>query len=388
MLTAVHNNPAVILTCLLLVAGCGRDGESQAVPADGASNARAGVVHVSPEAQRELVVEPLLHNPVRQEVIIQGRMQYGLDGFVRLSSPLPGVVKAVRGRLGDLARRGQALLSIHSADIGTAYSDFTKAESDRRLAHQSFQLTADLYNVKALPEKEYEQAENDLQKAEAEYVRARERLLALNVSESELAKPMDQRQITARFDVKSPLDGVIVEKHVTVGQLVKPEDVLYTIADPDRLQAVGEVYERDLRMLRLGMSASVHVESFPAIVFPATIAYIGDVVDAATRTIKVRCSVTNLDHKLKADMFVRIEIDVASQSEGLGVPPSALIRIGDKTFTYVQRSPVEYERREVVTGPLSGELIEIRDGIKLGERIVMKGGLLLEGALEKGPLRP
>lgn len=388
MTSVIHNNTAVILACLLLLAGCSRDGESQAVPAERASNAGADVVRVSPEAMRELVVKPLLHNAVRQEVIVQGRMQYGLDGFVRLSSPLPGVVKAVRGRLGDIARKGQALLSIQSADIGTAYSDFTKAESDRRLAHQSFQLTSDLYKVKALPQKEYEQAENDLQKAEAEYVRARERLLVLNVPESELAKPVDQRQITARFDVKSPLNGVIVDKQVTVGQVVKSDEVLYTIANPDLLQAVGEVYERDLRMLKPGMTASVHVESFPKIVFPATIAYIGDVVDPATRTIKVRCDVANLDHKLKADMFVRIQIDVASQTEGLGIPPSALIRIGDKTFTYVQRSPVEYERREVVTGPLSGELIEIRDGLKIGERIVMKGGLLLEGALEKGPSRP
>jgi membrane fusion protein, heavy metal efflux system len=170
---------------------------------------------------------------------------------------------------------------------------------------------------------------------------------------------------------------------VTVGQLVEPAKVLYTIANPDLLQAVGEIYERDLRLIKPGMTASVRVESFPDIVFPATIAYIGDVVVPETRTIKIRCDVTNLEHKLKNDMFVRIHLDVSEQTLALALPRSALIRMGDKTFIFIQRSPEKYERREVVTGPVLGEQIEIQDGARSGERVVVKGGLLLQGALEK-----
>ena len=131
------------------------------------------------------------------------------------------------------------------------------------------------------------------------------------------------------------------------------------------------------------MAASVRVESYPAKAFPAIIAYIGDVVDPETRTIKIRCDVTNLDHKLKADMFVRIHIDVSEQTQALALPQSALIRMADKTFIFVQHSPEEYERREVVTGPILEEQIEIQGGVRSGERVVVKGGLLLQGALDK-----
>jgi cobalt-zinc-cadmium efflux system membrane fusion protein len=379
-------NPKSILLAgilSLLVSGCGRADESGAVPPQTSAAPDPNVVHVSRDAQTELLVEPIQYKPVTQEIIVQGRIHYGMDGFVKLSSPLSGLVKTVRGRLGEAVRANQPLLTIQSADIGTAYSDFAKAESDWQLAQRSFQLASDLYQVKAIPQKEFEQAENDFMKTQAEYQRARGRLRVLKISERELDKPPDQRKLTARFDVKAPLDGIIVEKSVTVGQLVEPAKVLYTIANPDLLQAVGEIYERDLRLIKPGMTASVRVESFPDLVFPATLAYIGDVVDPETRTIKIRCDVTNLEHKLKNDMFVRIHLDVSGQTLALALPQSALIRMGDKTFIFIQHNPEEYERREVVTGPVLGEQIEIQGGARSGERVVVKGGLLLQGALEQ-----
>jgi membrane fusion protein, heavy metal efflux system len=382
---AQWNLKSKLVACclLLLLSGCGKADESGAVPPQTSAKPDPNVVRVSPEAQTELLVEPIQHKPVTQEIIVQGRIHYGMDGFVKLSSPLSGLVKAVRGRLGEAVRANQPLLTIQSADIGTAYSDFAKAESDWQLAQRSFQLASDLYQVKALPQKEFEQAENDFMKTQAEYQRARGRLRVLKISERELDKPADQRKLTARFDVKAPLDGIIVDKSVTVGQLVEPQKTLYTIANPDLLQAVGEMYERDLRLVNPGMTASVRVESFPATSFPATIAYIGDVVDPETRTIKIRCDVTNLEHKLKADMFVRIHIDVSQQTQALALPQSALIRMADKTFIFIQHNPEEYERREVVTGPILGEQIEIQGGARSGEQVVIKGGLLLQGVMDK-----
>lgn len=382
---APWNRKSILVAgCLgLLVFGCTRADESGAVPGQPAGKADPNVVHVSREAQAELVVEPMQHKPVTQEIIVQGRIQYGMDGFVKLSSPLSGLVKIVRGRLGEAVRANQPLLTIQSADIGTAYSDFAKAESDWQLAQRSFQLASELYEVKAIPQKEFEQAQNDFMKTQAEYQRAKDRLLVLKISERELAKPPDQRKLTARFDVKSPLDGIIVDKSVTVGQLVEPEQTLYTIANPDMLQAVGEIYERDLRLVKVGMAASVRVESSPEVPFPGAIAYIGDVVDPETRTIKLRCDVANLEHKLKADMFVRIHIDVSEQTQALALPQSALIRMADKMFVFVQHNPEEYERREVVTGPIQGDQIEIQGGVRSGERVVVKGGLLLQGEMDK-----
>ena len=190
-------------------------------------------------------------------------------------------------------------------------------------------------------------------KRKAEYQRTRRRLLALPVPKAELDKPHDQRRITARFDLKAPFNGVVVEKNVSVGQLVVTTDILYTVADLDVLQAVGDIYERDLPLVKPGLSAWVTTEAFHQPRFPATVALVGDVVDPKTRTIKIRCDVKNLNHQLKADMFARIALEVGVHNTVLPVPRGAVIKLGIQPFVFVQRGPDEYERRQVVTGVTS-----------------------------------
>jgi cobalt-zinc-cadmium efflux system membrane fusion protein len=374
---------SVIVAATLLCQACGKDTETQALSTREPTDAKSGHVRINPKALQELTVRTVQSQPLGEELIVQGRIQYSLDGFVKISSPLRGLVRAVRVKLGDNVAAGEPILAVESPDIGTAYADFAAAESELHLARRNFELALDLYRVKALPKKDFDLAQTDLRKNKAEYDRARERLLTLKISEKELDKPRDQRRITAQFDVKSPLNGVIVEKLVTVGQLIDTADILYTVADMDVLQAVGEVYERDIRLLSPGITASVKVESFPQDLFPAVITYVGDVVDPTTRTIKIRCDVTNLDRKLKADMFARIHLQVGAQNMGVALPREAVIRMDGDAFVFVQSNQEEYERRQVVTGSLMGDLLEIRDGVKTGEAVVVKGGLLLQSALEK-----
>ena len=281
---------------------------------------------------------------------------------------------------------GQVLLSIESADISAAYSDFVKAESDLNLAKRNYELAKDLYETKALSKKDLVQAENDYLKAQAEFKRARGRLLALRVPASELDKPRAERLITSRFDLKSPLTGTVVERNVTVGQTVgaDPTQMLYTIADLNVLQVVAEVYERDLSSVSKEAPVTVTVEAYPDETFPGTIAYVGDVVDPTTRTIKVRCNVTNRDLKLKPEMFARVQLKVGSGTPALAVPKEAVIEVAGQAFVFVQSSDGRYVRRPVVTGTISGDTIQIREGLQAGERVVVKGALLLKGEQEKG----
>lgn len=330
---------AALLLAALAFVGCGQRDEGQALSAQ-SSKPPSNIVSVSPRAQDELVVQEIRARPLAEEFVVQGRMQYGPDGYVNVSSPVTGLIKQVQTRLGEVVKSGQVLLTIQSADVGTAYSDFTKAESELDLAQRSYQLARDLLKVKAIPEKEYEQAENDYLKSKAEYDRARRRLLILRVPARELDKPPDQRTITARFDLKSPLNGVVVEKNVTIGAIAAPGTTLYTIANPDLLQAIGEIYERDLRAVKPGMPAVVRSESFPDVSFPATIRYVGDRVDPVSRTIKIRCDVNNIEQKLKVDMFVRIHLGIDSHLAGLAVPEEAVLRLGDEAIVFVERHRV------------------------------------------------
>jgi cobalt-zinc-cadmium efflux system membrane fusion protein len=244
-------------------------------------------------------------------------------------------------------------------------------------------MVRDLYQAKALPKKDLDHAEAEAKRTEADYQRIRERLLVLKVAESELDRPAAVRKITGRFELKAPFDGVIVEKNVSVGQLIDLAESLYTVANTDVLQAVGDIYERDLRMVRVGMPVTVTVDFVPNQRFNGVIRYIGDVVDPTSRTVKIRCDVTNVNHQLKADMFARISVEIGSHGHVVAVPLKAIIRLAEKSYVFVQHSREVFERREVQLGLTFGDFVEVLEGLENGDQIAVEGPLLLEGALEK-----
>lgn len=322
-------------------------------------------------------------NPV---VTLAGKIAYGEDRYSRISSPLQGRVLEVRVKLGDRVKAGDVLLIIDSPDITSAYSEFIKEASDMDFATRAYDLAKDLYENKAIPLKDYKQAENDLVKAKAEFRRAKERLLSLRVPAGELDKPLAEQKITARFEMKSPLTGTVVERTVTPGSIVGGDQsqVLFTVADLDNLQVVADVYERDLDLVHVGQVAAVTVEAYPATTFPGAIAAIGDVVDPNSRTIKVRAWVTNEQHKLKPEMFARLHIQVGDASAFLTVPKEAVLEADGKHFVYIVQGEGKYLKREVKIATASGDQVRVVDGLKPGERIVTKGAVLVKGQEIKG----
>lgn len=322
----------------------------------------------------------------RQGLTLSGKIAYGEDRYSRISSPLQGRVVEVRARLGGRVKAGEILLIVDSPDIAQAYSEYVKEVSDLQYATRAYELAKDLYEDKALSLKDLKQAENELVKARAEFRRAKERLLSLRVKPEELSKPLDKQRITSRYEMKSPLTGVVVERTVTPGQSVTgdADHVLFTIADLDVLEVVADVYERDLALVREGQSAVVKVEAYPDADFPATVIAVGDVVDPVTRTIKVRARVNNETHKLKPEMFARLQLDVSGTGPFLTVPREAVLEVDGKQFVYVVEEGNRYVKREVKTANVSPDQIRVLEGLTQGERIVTKGAVLIKGEEVRG----
>lgn len=370
----------LVVTAVLSLAACGRSEEPTS------SDAATPPTKVAPAVSRD--VETAIVNSSQEEPVftLAGRVAYGEDRYSKISSPLQGRVIEVRVKLGDRVKVGDVLLVIDSPDITSAYSDFVKEASDLEYATRAFELAKDLYESKAVPFKDYKQAENDLVKARAEFRRAKERLLSLRVPAGELGKPLAQQRITARFEMKSPLTGTVVERAVTPGQSVggDPSQVLFTVADLDTLQVVADVYERDIALVKVGQVATVTVEAYPGTAFPAALALVGDVVDPVTRTVKVRAWVTNEEHKLKPEMFARLNIHVGDATLFLAVPKEAVLEADGSHFVYVVQADGRYVKRQVKISSSSGDQVRVLDGLRPGERIVTKGAVLIKGQEAKG----
>lgn len=379
-----------LLLCLALasaviLAACSRNDTSAVAPAASPQAADAPQTESS-ELKKRIEIAEVGYTTSHPALVLSGKVAYGDDLFSRISSPLQGRILEVRARLGDYVKPGDVLLVIDSPEITAVYSDYVKEASELEYSTRGYELAKDLYETKALPQKDLKQAENDLIKARAEFRRAKERLVSLRVPVGELEKPLAQQRITSRFELKSPLAGTVVDRAVTPGQSVggDPDQVLFTVADLSKLQVIADVYERDLSLVKVSQVARVNVEAYPGEDFPAVVAAIGDTVDPSSRTIKVRAWVNNEDHKLKPEMFARLNIDVADANVFLTIPREAVVEVDGKHFVYLVTDGTGYQRHEVKVANVSGDQVRVLEGLSQGQRIVVKGAVLIKGQELKG----
>ena len=372
---------SLVLVCLT---GCGRGDQPPHLNAATPPTSKSAAPPAESQSRIETTVVDFSRS--HQALTLSGKVAYGEDRYSRISSPLQGRVVEVRVHLGDRVKTGDILLVVDSPDIAQAYSEYVKEDSDLQYATRAHELAKDLYENKAMPLKDLKQAENELVKARAEFRRAKERLLSLRVPADEINKPLDRQKITSRFEMKSPLTGIVVERAVTPGQSVggDPSQVLFTVADLDMLQVLADLYERDLALVKDGQFAIVNVEAYPGVDFPATVAAVGDVVDPATRTIKVRAWVNNEAHKLKPEMFARLHLEVGDAAQFIAVPREAVLEVDGKQFVYVVDEQDRYIKREVKVANISPDQVRVVEGLVRGQRIVTKGAVLIKGQEVKG----
>jgi len=380
-----HKAPlAIAIAVFLVVSGCGKS--DQPSSSDSVAAPLEKTVPAPAPAQPRVETAVVEFSQSHQALVLSGKVAYGEDRYSKISSPLQGRVVEVRAHLGDRVKAGDVLLIVDSPDIAQAYSEYVKEDSELQYAARAYDLAKDLYENKAMPLKDLKQAENEVVKARAEFRRAKERLLSLRIPADELTKPLDKQKITSRFEMKSPLTGIVVERAVTPGQSVggDPSQVLFTVADLDMLQVLADLYERDLALVKEGQFAKVTVEAYPGVDFPATVAAIGDVVDPVTRTIKVRAWVNNDPHKLKPEMFARLHLNVGDATPFIAVPREAVLESDGKQFVYVVEEPNRYVKHEVKVSNISTDQVRVLEGLTRGQQIVIRGAVLIKGQEVKG----
>jgi cobalt-zinc-cadmium efflux system membrane fusion protein len=178
--------------------------------------------------------------------------------------------------------------------------------------------------------------------------------------------------------MRSPIAGTVIERSVTNGQFVGPDNPpLMTIADLSAVWVQADVFERDLSHITVGQKAEVTTAAYPTDRFTAQVSHIGSVVDGQTRTSKVRFLVANPNARLKPGMFASTSLYLPQSPSALTVPAKAVFVEGGRSFTYVQVGTQEFVRSAVETVASGTDRLRIVSGLKAGDRVVSDGVLLL-----------
>jgi multidrug efflux pump subunit AcrA (membrane-fusion protein) len=188
------------------------------------------------------------------------------------------------------------------------------------------------------------------------------------------------------LELRAPIDGAVIERKSTVGELVTKGSAIYTISEPKELWLIAEVREHDIGAIKEGQPARFNVLAYPGERFEGKVDRIGTTVEREARTIEVRIGVDNGDGRLKPGMFATVEIVVGQLDGALVVPVSAIQREGDTESVFVAVDVNRFEKRPVKTGLKQPPRVQILEGLKAGEQIVSDGGFILKSEMMKGEL--
>jgi multidrug efflux pump subunit AcrA (membrane-fusion protein) len=192
--------------------------------------------------------------------------------------------------------------------------------------------------------------------------------------------------IGKQLELKSPIDGVVIERAVTTGELVDKSKEVFTISDPTQLWAIAEIKERDIAAVKLGQDATFTTLAYHDEKFAGKVVLIGNQVEAASRTLEVRIAVDNADGRLKPGMFADVEITTTMLENVLAIPDSALQTDGDNQTVFVALDGNKFEKRVVKLGEEQQGRVQVLEGLKADEKVVTDGSFILKSEMLKGEL--
>jgi membrane fusion protein, heavy metal efflux system len=316
-----------------------------------------------------LVVADTVSKEVSRTLSLPAIVEADPARTVKVLPPVAGLVVALKVQLGQRVAQGQELAVIDSGDLAQAFSDDEKARTMLTLTKQALDRQIGLEKSGGGAVKDREQAQSDYAQAKSELDRAETRLRAIGVSG-------DQKE-TRLLTLKAPVAGSVIDLQIAPGAYLNDTTAaIMTIANLETIWVTANVPEKDTSFVSTGQPVNVTFPAYPGQLLSGKVLFVSDVLEPDTRRTKVRIAFDNPERTLKPNMFATASF-VAPTISRVIVPTSALLMANDSTTVFVEVAPWAFERREVEIAYQEANGAVIKAGVKSGERVIVKGGILL-----------
>jgi membrane fusion protein, heavy metal efflux system len=318
----------------------------------------------------KLTIEPVTEEKIQRTLVLPAVVEADPARLVKVLPPLAGRITQLQVQLGQPVESGQPLAVLESSDLRTAYADYDRAKLLLALATKTRDRVRGLGRVGGIAEKEIQQAETDFLTAGAEFQRAEARL-------NQIGAAADTANTSRVLTISSPISGSVIDLAVAPGTFWNdPNAPLMTVADLTTVWVTANVPEKDIALVTKDQPVDVNFVAYPGEVFKGRVLFVSQVLDPDTRRAKVRIAFSNPEDRLKPAMFANVTFFTPTQTMPV-VPTTALVLKKDSNRVFVEIAPWTFEPRSVKTGFQLGNQIVIQEGLKAGDRIVAKGGVLL-----------
>ncbi|ETK18744.1 cobalt/zinc/cadmium resistance protein CzcB [Pseudomonas sp. FH4] len=304
---------------------------------------------------------------------LPGEVRFDEDRTSHIVPRAAGVVESVKVNLGQKVKQGELLAVIASQQISDQRSELAASERRVELARTTFQRERQLWQDKISAEQDYLLARQTLQEAEIALNNARQKMNALSGS-AVLAGGN-------RYELRAPFAGVVVEKHLGVGEVVSETSAAFTLSDLSQVWVTFGVFPKDLNKVQVGKPVKVSSTEMGTDVM-GTVAYVGNLLGEQTRTATVRVSVANPDDSWRPGLFVAVQVATDTYSAAVTVPVEAIQTVEDKPSLFV-RTAEGFITRHVELGVSENGFVEVRQGLEAGAQVATVGSFVLKSELGK-----
>ena len=309
------------------------------------------------------------------DLSVTGAIAPDVSRAIPVISVASGRIISLNVRLGDTVTKGQLLMRVQSNDIAQAYSDHRQAVADEILAKAQRERAQILLDKGAIAQKDYEVAVDVDEKAKITVETTEEHLKVLGA---------DVNHPSSLVDIYAPISGIVTDQQVTTAAgtqgLASPNPIV--ISDLTQVWVLCDVFENDLKNVRLGDYADVRLNAYPDRVFKGRISNIGAVMDPNLRTAKVRLELAN-PGIMRVGMFVTATFHGSDKTTHAMVPSTAILHLHDRDWVYEPSGEKTFRRVEVSSGKmLPSNMQEVVSGIAPGDRVV-SNALILQNTSEQ-----
>ncbi|WOH84160.1 efflux RND transporter periplasmic adaptor subunit [Bradyrhizobium sp. BEA-2-5] len=399
------SRPRLVVAAALLAVACAgaygytRFGSEKQTSSEVSSQSRKGGARYAPSAAEwaSLTFQTVSEHTFRSELVTEGKIGIDEDRSTPVYSPYTGRVTRLMVRPGDAVVKGQPLFVIEAADTVQAQNDYiaamtglNKAQSALDLAQIQEKRAKDLSEGKAIPLKDYQQAQaalvqaqNDARSAQTLLEAAQNKLHILGFGDDDITTLRQKGRLNPETTVFAPIGGTVVQRKAGPGQYVSTgaSDPVFVIGDLSTVWLTAFVRESDADNVAVGQDLTFSVMALPGKTLNARVNYVAAAIDATSRRLLVRATIDNADKRLKPEMFANVTLYSKGDHPAVGVPKQALIYEGDQVRLWVARADDKtIELRQIKPGLINGDLVEVAGNLKPGEQIVTKGSLFIDRA--------
>lgn len=371
------------LAIVVFIAACNssdREHASQmtSFSANASRSAMPQLFNVPQDQMSHVQVVTIEPTTIRRTLRLTGAVAYNAFNTTPVITQVGGPVSRILVVPGEHVKAGQPMLEVTSPDYSQMLDAYLKAADSARLAQINYTRAQDLYQHKAIAQRDLQQAESDKNQAQADLNAAEQGLKILGIKNP---NGLATAAASSQIPVLAPISGEVVERLVSPGQVVQAgQTQAFTISDLSTVWVLANVYQSDLAYIRQGDDVVVQTDAYPN-AFHGRISYVAPALDPNTRTLQARIVVDNPGEKLKKDMYCTVTVTAGTLANAIAVPDASILRDdNNEPFVYVVVSGNQFGRRDVVLGQAQGGRTQILKGLSVGDRVVGDGSLFLQFA--------